>query len=83
LAKIVEGYLYVYPYMGDDVFIHPEKLRKSSEGKSEKERLKEYFEELSRRHAEGFSLLSILEDLEGKKVRVIIEEKKITIEVLE
>jgi len=84
LAKIVEGYLYVYPYMGDDVFIHPEKPRKISEEKSERERLKEYFEELSKKHAEGFSLLSILEGLEGRKVRVIIEEeKKITVEILE
>jgi len=24
--RVVEGYLYVYPYAGDDVFIHPEKI---------------------------------------------------------
>jgi len=83
LTKIVEEYLYVYPYVGDDVFIHPEKPGKSSEGRSVKDQLKEYFEELSKKHAEGFSLLSILEGLEGKKVRVIIEEKRITVEVLE
>jgi len=65
------------------VFVHPEKPWKSSGEKSEKGRLKGYFEELSRRHVEGFSLLSILEDLEGKRVRVIIEEKRITVEVLE
>ncbi len=75
--RVVEGYLYVYPYAGDDVFIHPEKIDVRN------------WRELSRIHSEawkggkGLSLLDILEELEGRKVRITIERRKITIEILE
>lgn len=73
--RIVEGYLYVYPYAGDNVFIHPEKIDVRS------------FKELSRAHWEawegrGISLLDILCQLEGRRVRVVIEERRVSIEVL-
>ncbi len=76
-AGVMEGYLYIYPYAGDDVFIHPEKIDTRN------------WRELTRIHSEawngtaGLSLLEILEDLEGKRVRVIIDAKKIIIEMLD
>jgi cold shock CspA family protein len=76
-VKVVEGYLYVYPYAGDDVFVHPKKIDTKN------------FEELSKIHQEvwlkrrGISLMDVLEDLEGKKVKVVVEHNKILIEVLE
>ncbi len=62
---------------GDDVFVHPEKVDVRD------------WNELSRIHGEawdgtrGLSLLSVLEDLEGRRVKVVIEQRRITIEVLE
>ena len=76
-VRAVEGYLYVYPYAGDDVFVHPEKVDVRD------------WNELSRIHVEawdgtrGLSPLSVLGDLEGRRVRVVIEQRRITIEVLE
>ncbi len=74
--RVVEGYIYLYPYSGDDIFVHPEKIDPRS------------FEELSRIHHEvwdgkGISFLKLLGDLEGKRVRVVIEDKKILIEILD
>lgn len=75
--RVVEGYIYIYPYAGDDIFIHPEKVDPRSP------------KELSRIHSEawfedkGMSFLEILSKLEGKKVKVIIEEKRIVIEIQE
>jgi len=76
-VRVIEGYVYVYPYAGDDVFIHAERVDASN------------WDKLSRIHSEawssgrGLSLLDILEDLKGKKVRVVIEQRRITIEILE
>jgi len=74
--RVVEGYLYVYPYAGDDVFVHPERVDARS------------FEELSRIHQEawegrGVSLLDVLCQFEGRRVRVAIEDERILVEVLE
>ena len=76
-ARVVEGYLYIYPYAGDDVFVHPKKIDTRN------------WRELARIHEEawdgtaGLSLLEILGELEGERVRVIIEQGRITITVLE
>ena len=73
----MEGYLYVCPYVGDDVFVYPERVDVGNR------------EELSRIHSEvwfnkkGLSLLKVLENLEGRRVRVVIERKRVTIEVLD
>ena len=74
--RVFEGYLYVYPYAGDDVFVHPERVDIRS------------FEELSRIHREawegkGISLLDVLCHLENRRVRVVIEDRRISVEVLE
>ena len=79
---IYEGFIYVYPYAGDDVFLYPEKVDLESLP------LRERIETLSRLHREalegqGMSLLGILEELEGKQVRIVIEDKRITIEVVD
>lgn len=74
---VVEVYLYIYPYAGDDVSIHPERIEVSD------------WRELPRIHGEawsgsrGLSLLDVLEDLEGRRVRVVIEQRRLTVEVLE
>jgi len=76
VRKIIEGYLYLYPYAGDDIFVHPEKIDIKN------------WDDLSRIHFDvwsdkkGISLLYLLGKLNGKKVRVIIEDKKITIKVI-
>ncbi len=75
-SRVIEGYLYIYPYAGDDIFVHPEKVSTK------------LFKELSRIHEEvwegkGVSLLEIISRFEGKKVRVIINDKKVLVEVLE
>jgi hypothetical protein len=76
-AKVVEGYLYVYPYAGDDVFIHPDRVDTRDYG------------ELSRLHGEvhqkhrGLSVLHVLEGMEGKRVRVVVEPRRVTIELLD
>ena len=74
--RIIEGYLYVYPYVGDHIFVHPEKIDIRSINE-----LSRIFREML--EGKGISLLEILGQLEGKKVRITIEEKKITIEILE
>ncbi len=75
-SKVIEGYLYIYPYAGDDIFVHPEKISTKS------------LSELSRIHEEawegkGVSLLEVISRFEGRKVRVVINDKRVLVEVLE
>ncbi len=82
MSRIYEGYVYVYPYAGDDVFLHPERIDLRSLP------FKERIEALQKLHSEalsgkGLSLLHLLEDLEGKRVRVSVESRRIVIEILD
>jgi hypothetical protein len=76
-VRVVEGYLYVYPYAGDDIFVHPRKVDSKD------------FRKLSELHREvwlgeeGVDLMDILEDFEGRRVRVVVEPNRIMVEVLE
>ena len=76
-ARVVEGYLYMYPYVGNDLFVYPEKIDDRD------------WRELTRIHMEatagsmGISLLEVLGELVGEKVRVVVEPGKITVEVVE
>jgi len=76
--QIVEGYVYIYPYLGNGVFLHPKKV--SARNWREVEKL--MFEVSMRK--EGLDLVKELERFVGKKVRVTIEYgKKMVIEVIE
>jgi len=76
----VEGYVWVVGFGGDDVFVHPAKPP---------ERSSEYLEEALKRRREvwsreaGVDLLELIERFEGRRVRVTVEERRITIEALE
>ena len=65
MGRVIEGYLYVYPYAGDCVFVHPERI----DGRS--------FEELARVHRD------VLEELEGRRARVTIEDKRVVVGALD
>jgi len=70
VRKVFEGYLYLIPYLGDDIAVYPEKI----EGDAE---------ELVRKHGEALDLLMELSRFEGKRVVVVIEDNKVTIEAMD
>lgn len=74
-----EGYLYVIPYLGNDIVINPEKVD------TENLDIGKYIDKMIeiRSDKRTTSLLTILEKLAGRRVRLTVEEKKITLEVLE
>jgi len=74
----VEGYVWVVGFGMDDVFVHPDRPNPESE---------DYLDEAMKRRWEarkvGVNLLDLLERLEGRRVRVTVEEGRITIEALD
>ncbi len=75
---IIEGYVYIYPYLSNGVFLHPKKA--SARNWREVEKL--YLEVAMNR--EGVDLVKALEKFVGKKVRVSIEPgKRMVVEVVE
>jgi len=74
-----EGYLYVVPYLGDDIVINPEKVDTRN---LDREKYIDKMIEI-RSDKRTISLLAILEKLAGRRVKLTIEERKITIEILE
>jgi len=74
-----EGYLYVVPYLGDDIVINPEKVDTRN---LDREKYIDKMIEI-RSNKRTISLLAILEKLAGRRVKLTIEEKRITIELLE
>ena len=75
-SRVVEGYLYVYPYLGDDVFVYSRKV--NVESLEELSRIREEVLE-----GEGIDLLIMLSRFKGRKVRVVVESRRISVEVLE
>jgi len=84
MTKIIEGYLYIQPYVGDlpvvtskkpDIDLRSLDLRKEED-------LKKYYDALTSLDWD-YSILDWIEKHEGKKVRVIEEEERLVIEVLE
>ncbi len=82
-----KGYLYIYPYAGDDFFIHKRKITLRHPHSKDEER--RFIEELSLIHREavfegnGVSINSLLAEFEGRFVRVLVRSDGIEIKVLE
>jgi len=72
--RTLEGYVCIIPYGGDDFIVCPEKIDLGG---------LENLDRVLRHRTTERSLLDILDKLVGKRVRVEVEEKKITIEILD
>lgn len=81
-----KGYLYIYPYVGDDFFIHTRKITLRYPRSRDEER--RFIEELNLIYREavfegnGVSINSLLAEFEGKFVRVLVRSDGIEIKVL-
>jgi len=80
--RVVEGYVYVVPYLDGDIVVYPEKVVLPNDTKSYIEKLFDIYDDVWLKN-KGASLIDILKKLEERRVRVTIEEKKITIEILD
>jgi hypothetical protein len=73
--RVIEGYLYILPYAGDGLVLSQEKLEKPvlPDPRRNYQKYREDSRKLHELMFEGRSIGHLLQDLEGKRIRITVE----------